>query len=164
MDLTSCATARELLRHTVASLAYRASKAVRDAPDSFAHFSVGPKTRTPVQIVAHLGDLFDWALSIARGDTRWESAEPRAWAGEVDRFFAALTAFDEFLASDSPLAAPPEELFQGPVADALTHVGQLTMLRGMAGARIRPENYFKARIRRGLVGRNQPSPISEFGD
>jgi hypothetical protein len=161
---TPCSTARELLRHTVATLAYRASKAVRDAPESFANFSVGPKTRTPVQIVAHLGDLFDWALSIAQGNTRWGSAEPKAWAAEVERFFAALAAFDAYLASESPLGAPADELFQGPVSDALTHVGQLTLLRGIAGVRVRPENYFKAKIRRGLVGRDQPSPVSEYGD
>src|ERR1051326_446656 len=118
-------SSRELLRHTLATLAYRAGKTLRDAPDSFATFSTGEKGRTPAHILAHMGDLFDWALSIAQGKQACLDSEPLRWPDEVKRFFKTLEAFDGYLASDAPLAAPPGRLFQGPIADALTHTGQL---------------------------------------
>ena len=153
---------REMLRHTLATLAYRGSKAVRDAPDSFATFRASDTTRTPAQILAHIGDLLDWALSIAKGAETWHNAEPQIWSDEVERFHAALASFDEYLASDEDLAGTCERLFQGPIADALTHVGQLTMLRRIAVAPIRGENYSKAKIEAGRVGAEQAPPVFEF--
>ena len=152
----------ELLRHTLAALAYRGGKAVRGAPDDFAAFRVNETSRTPAQILAHIGDLFDWALGLARGEQTWREVEPLPWPLEVERFHAALQAFDDFLASDEPLACTPERLFQGPIADALTHVGQIGILRGMAGAPVRPENYFKAEIDAGRLGPDQATPRMEF--
>jgi hypothetical protein len=155
-------TARELLRHALATVAYRGGKALRGAPDSFASFSAGPKVRTPAQILAHLGDLFDWALSIARGQQVWKDSPPLAWNDEVARFFAALNTFDDYLASDAPLHVPADKLFQGPVADALNHIGQIAILRRIAGCPIRGENYFKAEIVPGRVGPDQAAPRREF--
>ena len=154
--------ARQLLRHTLATLAYRAGKTVRNAPASFATFSSGEKGRTPAQILAHMGDLFDWALSIARGKQEWHNSTPLPWPKEVERFFRTLQAFDEYLASSQPLGAPAEKLFQGPIADALTHTGQIAILRRMAGFAIRGENYFRAEIAAGRVGEDQAAPVSEF--
>src|SRR5262249_55673695 len=110
---------RLLLRHTVATVAYRGGKAVRGAPPSFADFRAGERTRTPVQILAHVGDLFDWGLSIAKGAQAWHNSTPLPWDEEVARFFATLERFDAYLASDAPLHSTPQQLFQGPVADAL---------------------------------------------
>ena len=154
--------ARALLRHTLATLAYRAGKALRGAPPSFADFHAGPGSRTPVEILAHMGDLLDWALHLAQGHHIWQDSPPRPWDDEVARFFAALRACDEFLASDERLGFLPERLFQGPVADALWHTGQLAMLRRMAGAPIHGENYFKADIEVGRVGPEQAPPRREF--
>ncbi len=153
---------RTFLRHTVAVVAYRGSKAVRDAPASFADFRAGDQSRTPGQILAHIGDLFDWGLSIAKGQQAWHSSTPLPWDKEVERFFAAIGAFDGYLASDAPLESSAEKLFQGPVADALTHVGQIAMLRRLAGWPIRGENYFKADILAGRVGTQQSAPRFEF--
>ena len=153
---------REFLRHTVATVAYRGGKALRNAPGDFAGFRVGKATRTPAQILAHVGDLFDWALTLAKGEETWCDSKPLAWMEEVGRFFAALQAFDEFLASGAPLVAGAEKLFQGPVADALTHIGQISMLRRLAEAPVRGENYFRAGIASGRVGPEQPSPQREF--
>jgi hypothetical protein len=153
---------RELLRHTVATLAYRGGKAVKNAPADFKDFRVGDGSRTPGEILAHIGDLLDWALSIAAGKQTWHDSKPLSWDDEVARFFAALEAFDSYLASDNPLAASPESLFQGPVADALAHVGQIAMLRRVAGGPIRGENYFKAEIESGRVGADQSSRRVEF--
>lgn len=153
---------RELLRHTLATLAYRAGRALHDVPPSGATFRVSSTSRTPVEILAHVGDLLDWALSIARGEQRWKNSVPLAWDAEAVRFFAALSAFDEFLASDLPLACPAEKLFQGPIADALTHVGQITLLRRCAGAPMRGENYFVADIAIGRVGEDQSPPRRTF--
>ena len=153
---------RALLRHTVATVAYRGGKALRGAPAGFAAFRAGGSSRTPAQILAHVGDLFDWALSIAQGRQAWRDSTPLGWDAEVARFFTTLQRFDEFLASEAPLADTVERLFQGPVADALTHVGQLALLRRLADAPIKGENYHKAEIVAGRVGEEQSAPRREF--
>ncbi|HYA96983.1 MAG TPA: hypothetical protein VEH49_02730 [Methylomirabilota bacterium] len=154
--------ARALLRHTLATVAYRGGKTLRGAPDSFASFCPGEKARTPAQILAHLGDLYDWALSIARGQQTWRDSTPLPWNEEVARFFASLKAFDDYLASGAPLHAPADKLFQGAIADSLTHIGQIAILRRIAGCPIRGENYFKAEIVPGRVGAEQSAPRREF--
>lgn len=153
---------RDLLRHTVATLAYRGGKTVRGAPATFASYRGAESTRTPAQILAHVGDLLDWSLSVARGKEEWHNSAPLPWDEEVRRFFAALARFDAFLASDGPLAESAEKLFQGPIADALTHVGQIAMLRRMYGDPIRGENYHRAEIVAGRVGAEQTPPRREF--
>ncbi len=160
--MNSSDTKREMLRHTVATLAYRGAKAVRDAPDSFASFHASETTRTPAQILAHIGDLLDWALSIAKGAEAWNNSESLSWDQEVARFHQSLESFDNYLASDAELEATCERLFQGPIADALTHVGQLTMLRRIAGTAIKGENYSRAKIAAGHVGAKQAAPKQEF--
>lgn len=159
---TSDDSARQLLRHAVATVAYRGGKALRGAPETFANYQAADTTRAPAEILAHLGDLFDWALATARGKQVWHSSTPLAWNAEVERFFAAVKRFDDYLASSEPLHAPAEKLFQGPVADALTHVGQIAILRRIAGAPIRGENYFAAEISAGRCGADQASPRREF--
>jgi hypothetical protein len=149
---------RQLLRHTLATLAYRAGKTLRGAPDSFASFSTSEKGRTPAHILAHMGDLFDWALSIVQDKQAWHNSAPLPWPKETERFFKTLQAFDDYLASGAPLAASAEQLFQGPLADALTHTGQLAMLRRMAGCPMGRENYFRAEIVAGRVGPDQAAP------
>ncbi len=99
---------------------------------------------------------------MAEGNPQWSESPPLLWDREVARFFAALKAFDEFLASGKTLQAPMERLFQGPIADALTHVGQLAMLRRLAGSPAKGENYFVAEISAGCVGPDQPVPKRQF--
>ncbi len=154
---------REFLRHAVATLAYRGGKAVQGAPANFSDFRVGEKTRTPGEILAHIGDLLDWALWLAKGENRGQNSKPLPWEQEVERFFAELRKFDAYLASDEPLMNPAEKLFQGPISDALTHVGQIGMLRRLADLPVRGENYFKAEIVIGKVGPEQPPQRFEFG-
>lgn len=154
--------ARQMLRHTLATLAYRGRKAVSGAPASFADFRVGDSSRTPGQILAHVGDLLDWAVGLARGEHVWKEAAPLPWEEEVARFFAALARLDETLASEPLGDGRAERVFQGPIADALTHVGQLTMLRRLAGAPVKGENYAKAEIVAGRVGPGQATARVEF--
>ena len=154
--------ARELFRHTLATLAYRGGKTLRDAGADFANFRASERTRTPLEILAHLGDLLQWALSIAQGKQAWTTAKPQAWEEQVARFFKSLQELDQYLASAETLGCSPQQLFQAPIADALTHVGQLAMLRGLAGIPIRGENYFKADIGVGRVGAEQAAPRFEF--
>jgi hypothetical protein len=155
-------SARDLLRHSLATIAYRAGKVLRDVPESFAKFQPPEKARTPEQILAHIGDLLDWALSMAKGEGAWKDSQPLPWDREVVRFFAALGRFDAYLEGHEPLRASPEKLFQGPVADALNHVGQLAMMRRLAGVPMKGENYFKADIAAGRVGPEQAPPKREF--
>lgn len=153
---------RSFTRHVLATLSYRAAKPLRGAPPAFGDFRAHESARTPVQVVAHLGDLMEWAHSAVSGQERWQVSVPQAWEAECARFFAAVTALDAFLASDAPLAVPLDRIFQGPLADALTHVGQLSMLRRQAGAPVRGENYYRADIRIGATGADQAAPRREF--
>jgi len=155
-------SARELLRHTIATVAYRAAKATRNAPADFADFRAGGDVRTPVQIVAHMADLYDWALSLAKGRWDYNQSTPRSWEHELERFHAALGALDEYLASEAPLGHSLEKLFQGPIADSLTHVGQIAILRRLADAPIRAESYARSDIVAGRVGREQTPSQFEF--
>jgi len=152
----------ELLRHTLATLAYRCGKALRGAPPEFAEYRADAGSRTPAQILAHMGDLLDWGLSICDARERWSDSPPLPLDTGAERFFTALQALDARFAAAAPLAVAPERLFQGPIADALTHVGQLAMLRRLSGAPFHGENYFKAGIRVGSVSADQPAPRQEF--
>ena len=154
--------AHDLLRHTAATLAYRAGKALRGATLDFGAFKASPATRTPAEILAHMGDLLDWALVLADGKHQWHDSAPLPWDDEVARFFRALQALDDRLRSNDPLGYPAEKIFQGPLADALTHTGQISMLRRMAGSPVRGENYFQAEIAAGRVGADQAPPTREF--
>ena len=153
---------REMLRHALATLAYRGGKAVRGAPDRFGDFKMEAAIRTPGQVLAHVGDLLDWSLALADGQHVWHDSPPQSWPEEVARFFQALARLDARLASDVPLGFTEKQLFQGPIADALTHVGQITMLRRMFGSPVRGENYLKADIVAGRVGPEQSAPGREF--
>ncbi len=135
---------------------------MRGAPPSFADFSAAGGVRTPGQILAHISDVLDWAFSLAEGQQRWQDSAPLPWDKEIERFFAALDKLDGYLSSDTPLQVAPEELFQGPIADALTHVGQINILRRLAGIPVRAENYFVAEITAGRVGADQAAPTREF--
>ena len=148
----------EMLRHTLATLAYRAGKALRFAPPEFASYG----ERTPGQILAHMCDLFEWALTLADGKQAWRNSEVGEWEADIARFYATLEAFDRRVASGVPLADTPERIFQGPVADALTHVGQIAMLRRLAGCKIPGENYHVAQVEIGRVGFEQATPVREF--
>ena len=152
----------ELLRHTLATLAYRGGKCLRDTPSGFSEFQAAAGVRTPGEILAHVGDLLDWALSLAKGAQRWHDSKPAGWEQDSARFFQAIAAVDQYLGSGDPIHATAEELFQGPVADALTHVGQIAILRRLAAAPIKGENYHKAKITVGRVGADQAAPAREF--
>jgi hypothetical protein len=143
----------------VATLAYRGGKALRGAPADFANYG---ESRTPGEILAHICDLFDWAVTLVDGKEAWHNSKPQAWDSDVARFFAGLKEFDERLARKDRVNVEAERLFQGPVADALTHVGQIAMLRRMAGCAISGENYFVAKIETGRVGADQAAPLREF--
>jgi hypothetical protein len=137
---------RLMLRHTLATLRYRAEKAVSGLPSEFGLFRNSSATRTPLEILAHIGDLMDWANNLARGVSKWQDSTPLTWNEELSRFRLGLNQLDEYCASNEPLRSSAERLFQGPIADALTHIGQIAMLRGMAGNPLPGENYFKAEI------------------
>ena len=153
---------RAMLRHAVATVAYRGGKAIRDAPAGFESFRAGATSRAAGEILAHVGDLFDWALTQAKGAEVWRDSSSQRWDAEVDRFFCSLAAFDAFLASGEPLGCPTERLLQGPLADALTHIGQIAMLRRLAGSPVRGESYARADIVVGRLGREQSAPRREF--
>jgi hypothetical protein len=154
--------ARSLLRHTLATLAYRGGKAIRNAGPSFGEYGSPDTSRTPGKILAHIGDLMDWGLAMCEGRREWHDSSPLAWEKECERFFASVKKFDDYLASDKPLQVSAEKLFQAPIADALTHIGQLAMLRRMARVPMKSEYYVIAEITAGRVGPDQAPPRKEF--
>jgi hypothetical protein len=160
--MSSMSDSRALLRHTLATLAYRGAKAIRNAGPGFAEYGMPETSRTPAKILAHIGDLMDWGLAMSEGRREWKDSLPLPWEQECARFFAALKKFDDYLGSEKPLQVSEEKLFQGPIADALTHVGQIAMLRRMAGGPIIGENYFVAEITMGRVGADQAPPRKVF--
>jgi hypothetical protein len=155
--------ARDIVRHTLATLAYRASKAIRGAPESYGGFRVGATSRSPAEILSHMGDLMDWALSMAQGREQWQVHPPRSWSDDVDRLFTAITMLDRYLASGEAVdRSTLLQLVQGPIADALAHTGQLTLLRRLADAPVRGEAYQVAPIAAGRTGLEQLPPVFEF--
>jgi hypothetical protein len=166
VEPTEIDAARPVLRHLVATLTYRAAKVLRETPPGFGSMTFGSSTRQPVLIVAHLADLMSWAVRMAEGNPSWKAEGSDDWDAEVARFFERLAALDRALASNEslrgPVEQPVEKLIQGPLADALTHVGQLAMLRGMAGSPVRPESYARAEIVAGRVGMQQAAARAEF--
>lgn len=134
-----------MLRHTLATLAYRLGRALDGAPADFGAFRAGESVRTPVEILAHMGDLMDWAAGLTEGVHQWNGSTPLPWDAEIARFHAALQKLDARLAA-GPLSCDEKRLFQGPIADALTHTGQIALLRRMHGMPVKPKNYFKAEI------------------
>ena len=151
-----------MLRHLLATLAYRAAKVLRDVPAAFADFQAGPAARHPVQIVAHMGDLMSWAVTLAHGEYVWKAEGSRDWDTEVKRFLDRLAELDQALEAGALPPGAEEKLIQGPLTDTLTHVGQLAMLRGLAGCPVRPESYARAEIVVGRVGLAQSAPVREF--
>ena len=158
------AAERAFLRHVLATLAYRCAKAVRGAPEGFAEFRASPTTRTPAQILAHIGDLLDWVLWLARERSVYVESTPLAWESEVARFHRSCAALDDYLAGEAPLVTHWTKLFQGGLADALTHTGQIAMLRRIHGTPMKGESYARADIVAGRVGPEQtpPEPKNEF--
>jgi hypothetical protein len=155
---------RSFLRHALATLAYRAGKTVRGTPDEFGAFRAAPGSPSPCEILSHMGDLMDWVLRMAQGEVRWTTATPLAWDAEIRRFFTSLGALDAYLASGATIAWDSGRLYQGGIADALTHTGQLAMLRRLSGFKMKGENYARADIAIGRVGIDQtpPDPRYEF--
>ncbi|HEX4561680.1 MAG TPA: hypothetical protein VH113_07605 [Gemmatimonadales bacterium] len=153
---------RTLLRHALATLAYRGAKAFRDAPDGFSDFRAAPGSRSAGEILAHIGDLLDWGLALAKGRHQWKQSPVLPWVEGVARFHTALERFDTALGSDDGLGFSAEQLFQGPIADSFTHVGQIAMLRRLASAPIKGEDYSRADIATGRVSQVQAAPRLEF--
>jgi hypothetical protein len=142
---------RDVLRHLLATVAYRGGIAISDVPENFAVFQVSETARTPGELLAHIGDLLEGSLYLVKGELRYLTSTPLPWSEEVSRFFSAVKQLDSYLESDSPLACPVEKLIQGPIGDALTHVGQIVMLRRLAGKPVRANSYFTAEIVAGSV-------------
>jgi hypothetical protein len=157
-------TTRLFLRHALATLAYRAGKTVRGTPPAFADYRAGDGSPRPLDILAHMGDLMDWVLTQLHGEPKWNSSTPLAWEQEIARFFAALGAVDRYLGEGKPIGYEPARMFQGGIADALTHTGQLAMLRRLSGHKMKGESYARADIEVGRVGLDQvpANPAYEF--
>ena len=158
------AATRHFLRHALATLAYRAGKTVRGTPEAFGHYRSAAGSPSCVEILAHMGDLMDWLLTTVKGAPSFTSATPLPWEQEIARFYSSLKALDDYLASGAPIQWEPERVFQGGIADALTHTGQLAMLRRLSGFKMKGENYARADIAAGRVGIEQtpPNPQYEF--
>jgi len=149
-----------MLRHFLAALAYRTQKALRDAPPGFGDFSAGERTRTPRELVRHMTSVLGYARTFFVGGRYWPDALPDL-ATEVERFHAMIADLAGLLERNEPLVPiNPEQLLQGPFADAMTHAGQLALMRRLAGSPVPPENFIVADIHPDRLGPDQPAPVS----
>jgi hypothetical protein len=154
------ATTSDLLRHFLAALAYRTQKALRDAPDSFADFYAGEGVRTPKDLLRHMTSVLGYARTFLIGGTYKADPLPDMQA-EVARFHAMLEDLGARLAAGETFAeTTPQSILQGPFSDAMTHAGQLALLRRLSGSPVPPENFVKADIRPTNLGANQAAPVS----
>lgn len=153
-----------MVRHFLAALAYRFHKAVGDAPESYATVDAGHGIRPPYDIVFHVNGVLGYAkkmLEAGEIEGYWHEVPDLDWQGQVALVHETLRGIDDLLASQRRFpAARLERLLQGPLADSMTHVGQLAMLRRVAGSPIHAENFYAADIRAGNVGTDQPPPVS----
>ena len=155
---------REMLRHFLGALAYRTQKALRGAPESFGEFEAGNRVRPPREIVRHMTSVLGYARTYFLGG-RYRPDPLPTLADEVSRFHEMLESLSELLASGKPIAGTtPERLLQGPFSDAMTHAGQLAMLRRLAGSPVPPENFIVADIDRNRLGSDQAEPVEPDED
>jgi hypothetical protein len=142
---------REMLRHLVATIAYRGGIAISNVNESFSEFRAGTSTRSAGEILSHLIDLMEGSLNLCRGDMIFLNSTPKGWKSDSERFFAAIKSLDLYLAGDQEIRCPIEKLLQGPLSDALTHIGQVLMLRRLAGIEVSPQSYYRAEIVAGKI-------------
>ena len=152
---------RLLLRHFLAALAYRTQKALRGAPGDFASFSVAEGARTPAELVRHMTSVLGYARTFFVGGRYWPDPLP-SLPDEILRFHEMVQDLAKHLEVGTPLLQDmtPEQLIQGPFADAMTHAGQLAMLRRLAGSPVAPENFVVAEIDPQRLGPEQAEPVS----
>ena len=149
-----------MLRHFLAALAYRTQKALRDAPPSFGTFAAGQQVRPPIELVRHMTSVLGYARTFFLGGQYRPEPLP-SLAEEVTRFHGMLVELSDHLANGTPLIGITEEqLLQGPLADAMTHAGQLAMLRRLSGSPVPPENFIRAAIDPANPTAAQPVPVS----
>ena len=151
---------RELLCHFLAALAYRTQKALRGAPPAFSEFRAGINVRTPHELVWHMTGVIGYARTMFHGA---KFAPPRldTFEAEVARFHETLKGLQDDFADPSLTATLTDEQFlQGMLSDAMTHAGQLAMLRRLAGSPVASENFIYADIRRDNVTASQPEPVA----
>jgi len=148
----------QLLRHYLASIAYHAQKAIRDAPTGYWTFTPGNQVRTPELIVRHMTSVLGYARTFFVGGVYRPAVLPTIQA-EIDRFHEVLEDLGRLLNSDSELHQITEnQLLQGPLSDVMTHIGQLSLLRRLHGSPVPPENFIYADIKGTRLGKDQPEP------
>lgn len=150
---------KETLRHFLASIAYRATKATKNAPETYPDLYIGKGVRTPLRILHHITGVLTYAHSFFEYYETTRS-EPKSWNHEVGKFYDILSKLDKSFREKNPSGVTEEQLLQGPLSDAMTHIGQLLMLRRMADSPVPSENFIYADIRKGEVGPNQPDPVA----
>lgn len=147
---------RDLLRHFLASIAYRTQKALRGAPVGFAEFRAAPGVRTPHELLRHMSDVLGYARTTFTGGT-WRARTLPTFKDEIERFHEVLEDLGRMVAEHEFGVATPEQLLQGPLADVMTHAGQLAMLRRLEGSPVPPEDFIVARVDPDNLGADQPA-------
>jgi len=149
----------EMLRHFLASIAYRGTKAIKNAPEIYPNLYIGKGVRTPVRILHHITGVLTYAHSFYEHyDTT--HFDMTSWDAEVDKFYNILLKLDKSFQEKKPSEVTEDQLLQGPLSDSMAHIGQLLMLRRMADSPVPSENFIFADIRKGEVGSDQPDPVA----
>ncbi len=151
---------RHMLQHFLAALAYRTQKALRGAPEDFEEFKAGNDVRTPKELVRHMTSVLGYARTFFIGGEFWPEPLP-TFREEIDRFHEMLEDLSSHLDAGTALRGLSEEqLLQGQFSDAMTHAGQLAMLRRLHGEPVRSENFIHAAISAENLTADQPDPVA----
>jgi len=149
---------RALLRHFLATLAYRTQKAIRGAPPDYWFFEAGHEVRTPKVLLEHMTSVLGHARCRFRGGEWWPDPLDTP-EEEIIRFHDMLQDLSDHLeVGDALVDTTPYRLLQGPFSDAMTHAGQLAMLRRLHGVPVPPEDFIHAEIDPGEPGRDPSAP------
>lgn len=127
----------ETLRCYLAGLVFRFEHVTAGTGEEFAKFEAGHGVRTPQQIVRHMTGL----VLLARDqfeEVAGRRPEPLPWPEEKSRFVATVWDFDTLVSKGSGLREDRSipsmaHVWNGPLSDLMTHVGQLATLRRLAG-------------------------------
>jgi hypothetical protein len=148
-----------MLRHFLASIAYRVTKAIKNAPKTYPNLYIGKGARTPLKILHHITGVLTYAHSFFEHyDTT--HFDIKSWDAEVYELYNILSKIDKSFQEKNSTKITKEQLLQGPLSDSMAHIGQLLMLRRIADSPVPSENFIFADIRKGEVGPDQPDPIA----
>ncbi len=131
------------IQHFLKVLSYRFEKAIHNAAESYPKHASGHGIRTPLELLGHMNGVLEFAISSLKNQPRRNIPE-QSWQEQITLYYEKLKELNQLMQENSFDTDTLERILQGPLADAMTHIGQLAMMRRLANSAIAGENYFAA--------------------